>query len=1186
MGASGRGAPVGGAVSVTTADQVVCAIHGDARHGGARYAPADDDGVLRANEEIPNLVYSYQELDTEEERALRLFVYLGVGSVGGALWEQEMRVLERISGLEHPALPRLEGGGHIRLTTDGHQSGAAYLRVAEGRNSGNGCGVAEYLQGLADGRRQAMQYLWQLADALAVLHDSRIVHRNLWPGTLVTEQDYAGDPETEPYKVRLARFEMSSMLANLLRSSHIDPAMRALVQRFYFEQDECSRAYAPPERQAFIFGASGAYLASEKGDIFSLGMIAAEWLLGPQILTGPFDTVKAIQEAQQRVWLAVARSSLPVAIQTLLERMLDPQERERWTAHEVTQAISQYFGESASQPDGAGDLSAPYIVVFMPGEDATDKTLRGWGHITEPSATVEGKREVVALIERDMNGAEVLYSPEGAANWVQSGKRESRLRATTVIVGRELLWFVDHFWLTRGLGQLQEIFDSAVVIKYVLEKKRYPAVLEELRAYSLPRRVFKVEPIASDRGDIQWFRRQTSTRPSWRPLTDLPPVRGRVLHSSLRQHLAAMEWYLEYQGALLESRIYPYVRRDATATETVLAWDRDAERARWGRLTGLQLKVVGAPDRPTLADLVASAAGEDDKGVWLQLRSSEDPAAGWGSTNFLLKAVRGAEELVIESSGRRTVPARGWVRLAEDGPSRPALIRQAEARLELERNPALLRQLVSPVGRATHSWDGAGRALHGEGAVAVVDLLENQTMFALQGPPGTGKTEVTSEAIRRFLEDDRGARVLVSAQSHDALDNLAERVLGKLNMLDGSSSDASWLALRVASDRARDSLSETMSSFVEEKVVRRLIDSLRMRAANWLRKRSSERPGLEPVVRAWRDVMRQADLDLRIRLRRGANLVFATTGASTRENLVTYGSPEPFDWVVIEEAARAWPTELALPLVRGTRWTLVGDQAQIGPFSKNDIERFLDRCLDDRDEEVKAMGRAKDQYTRAFETFGSMFAAAGGPTRTLTEQYRMQAPIGEVVSSAFYAASGGLKAMRPDEIHPLTSPEWIEGRTLIWLDTGEAQRAEGFWRNELEAQAVTALVRRITPELQKGGLSLAVLSPYRRQCADLAGTIDRRLVHTIDGFQGREANVVIASLVRDRLGRDNSVESTVGHVAHAPRANVLLSRARDLLVVVGRIEVYEQHAGPHWATVVDVIRRRGQVVKIDQAGLG
>ena len=412
-------------MSIAAADQIVRGIHSDERHGGSRYAPADPNGVLRGNEEIRNLVYSYQEWDNEEERILRLFVYLGVGSVGGALWEQEMRVLERISGLEHPALPRLEGGGHIRLTVDCYDSGAAYLRVAEGRNSGDASGVADYLQGLTDGRHQAMQYLWQLADALAVLHDSRIAHRNLWPGTLITDQDVTGDPETEPWRIRLARFEMSSMLANLLRSSRVDPAVRASVQRFYWEQDERSRAYAPPERLAFIFGASGANLASAKGDVFSLGMIAAEWLLGTQILTGPFDTEDAARAAQERVRVAVARSSLPVAIQTLLARMLHSDDRERWTAHEVTQALSLHFGEAASQLDGVGDVPAPYMVVFLPGAEATDKTLRGWKYIRESSANAEGKDEVVALIERDMDGAEVLYSPEGAKNYVASGKEKA-----------------------------------------------------------------------------------------------------------------------------------------------------------------------------------------------------------------------------------------------------------------------------------------------------------------------------------------------------------------------------------------------------------------------------------------------------------------------------------------------------------------------------------------------------------------------------------------------------------------------------------------------------------------------------------------------------------------------------------------------------------------------------------------
>lgn len=78
----------------------------------------------------------------------------------------------------------------------------------------------------------------------------------------------------------------------------------------------------------------------------------------------------------------------------------------------------------------------------------------------------------------------------------------------------------------------------------------------------------------------------------------------------------------------------------------------------------------------------------------------------------------------------------------------------------------------------------------------------------------------------------------------------------------------------------------------------------------------------------------------------------------------------------------------------------------------------------------------------------------------------------------------------------------------------------------------------------------------------------------------------MASLVRDKLGRSATVRSTVGHVASSPRANVLLSRARELLVVVGRFEIYAQHAGTTWAQVAEHFDRHGTIIQAGQvAGL-
>ena len=49
--------------------------------------------------------------------------------------------------------------------------------------------------------------------------------------------------------------------------------------------------------------------------------------------------------------------------------------------------------------------------------------------------------------------------------------------------------------------------------------------------------------------------------------------------------------------------------------------------------------------------------------------------------------------------------------------------------------------------------------------------------LSLQGPPGTGKTTITGELIARLV--DKGKRVAVSSQTHEAINNLLKRVQKK-----------------------------------------------------------------------------------------------------------------------------------------------------------------------------------------------------------------------------------------------------------------------------------------------------------------------------------------------------------------------------------------------------------------------
>jgi len=56
----------------------------------------------------------------------------------------------------------------------------------------------------------------------------------------------------------------------------------------------------------------------------------------------------------------------------------------------------------------------------------------------------------------------------------------------------------------------------------------------------------------------------------------------------------------------------------------------------------------------------------------------------------------------------------------------------------------------------------------------------------------------------------------------------------------------------------------------------------------------------------------------------------------------------------------------------------------------------------------------------------------------------------------------------------------------------------------------------------------------------------RRLVITVDAFQGSEADVIILSFVR--------TQKSVGFLSDARRLNVSLTRAKDLLVIVGNYD--------------------------------
>lgn len=1182
-------------MSLELADAVVgrYLVDGPKDIGGFRPV-SDDVDKLEGTEVIEGLIYRY--LQVSDETAVQLQVYLGLGELGGQLWEREVKVLMRVGGLDHPSLPTVIDGGYQEedsfLTAAGVGEGFGYVRTkADAPAIDQDVSLTDHVAYYHENKLDALQQFWLLADGLATLHGLRIAHRNLWPGSLQFEE-----AATNP-GLKIARFELSAVISSLLHSRGAESDARDKVRRLYLAQGPQSLLYSPPERLRFLLGANAeGDLGGPPGDVFGLGMIAAEWFLGPgavsDVATDEFDEIRKLQNSiHDRL---IADVNIPRELALLLRDMI--QEHQRPMMPEVMRRIStMYQGVANLLNPESSDL--PYLLVFQP--DYSDRTLLRWNEIQNSARTPDGEIEVRDLIFKDVTGANVVTSANGAVDYIDEGRTVDRRRATTVIFGEEFVWFCEKYWRAR-VG-VKTFYDEAQIIKYVVRRDRARFSLRELLITSPFARTLPMVEVITDKLQPIILERKVSGRPNWDSLLKSAPE-AKPVPQKVARFLSALDFHLSYQEALVQAHRYPYQTRAAERGEAALHFDAPRDRTRIDNLPALQSKLV-ADDRirPGFADFFEEAVDDGSGRIDIDVYHDNNGRPGDRVDSYPLVEVKGREQIIVDTRGRAEIPSKGWVWPSSDRSQIRALRRQFSARVELGQDSLLLSQLLGDrtIRGRTRMWAGSEGTLEGDGAGAVLDLLANEGLFALQGPPGTGKTEVTAQAVAAFLRRDQTARVLVSAQSHDALDNLALRILEKLYGHDGREHQAhrDWIALRVASERTFNRVDERMRPYRLEILADRYIADVQKRLDERLISGVLGAPMI-PLVREWRGKLEQTGYEMAQRLRRGANLVFATCGGCTHEALVDDGTPDAFDWVLVEEAAKAWPTELAMPLVRGRRWTLVGDQEQIGAYARQDVCRFLDSCQGDPNEEIEAHFLRREQYLEAFDLFKSAFhrRVVRGGARQLTEQRRMREPIAEVVGRAFYPredcdpTSGipetSLVTKRPESDHGLLRPGWLKGHALIWLDTAGVHQDHGFWKNEYEAAVVAALIRQMQPaptfsqKLRgKQAKTLAVITPYRDQVMAISAAVPEAsaAVWTVDSFQGRQADMVILSLVRDTPRSETIPSKNIGHLVDTTRVNVALSRARDLLVIVGRFDHYANCGIPKWETVTAAIKQFGVV---------
>ncbi|MFB9443458.1 DEAD/DEAH box helicase [Dactylosporangium vinaceum] len=350
----------------------------------------------------------------------------------------------------------------------------------------------------------------------------------------------------------------------------------------------------------------------------------------------------------------------------------------------------------------------------------------------------------------------------------------------------------------------------------------------------------------------------------------------------------------------------------------------------------------------------------------------------------------------------------------------------------------------------------------------------------------------------------------------------------------------------------------------------------------------------DEVLLAYREDLRQ-DLPLVESTLARYNAVLASTvqHANSDEMSRLIDAPLPvFDTVVVDEAARANPLDLMIPMALARRRIiLVGDHRQLPHVLEQKIERELRR-----NRTLEGSELAKSLFERWFELFEGTT-----PVRTiqLRTQFRMHPELGRFVSEVFY---GGPNMIDSDPstkrlTHELST---YAGKLAAWIDVpaaaGGEERNGTSWTRPAEAKRLVRELSALSALDCDRKLSFGVITFYKAQQelleaelqqAGLAVADDdgafvpvpameltaedrprpRLRVGTVDAFQGMEFDVVLLSVTRSStaqqpLGSPADAVRRYGHLLSDSRMCVAMSRQRRLLIAVGDAAMAERSATP------------------------
>ena len=443
---------------------------------------------------------------------------------------------------------------------------------------------------------------------------------------------------------------------------------------------------------------------------------------------------------------------------------------------------------------------------------------------------------------------------------------------------------------------------------------------------------------------------------------------------------------------------------------------------------------------------------------------------------------------------------------------------------------------------------------------AIENALSCENFFLIHGPFGTGKTRTLVELISQ--ETRQNHKVLATAESNAAVDNILERLIEnkklKLTRLGhpqrvSKNNITQTLAYKVENHKSSNKIKKIfkdINNLIEKRKVHtkpspqyrrgfsdyeilhnaskgkggRGISSDKMKSmANWIEISQKIDEAHDEIKRIENKMVREIIDE--------SDVILATNSSAALESIARV----KFDVAIIDEASQTTIPSVLIPIAKAHRFILAGDHKQLPPTIISDRAGELEKTL-----------------------FEELIRLYPFKSKLLNVQYRMNSLLMKFPNQEFY--NNDLKSdLSVDDI---TINDIIDSggfeKPMLFIDTSNIQN-----NKEKHLKDSKSIINHVEAEisvkvannyLNKGiGVNdIGIISPYADQVKLIQDLIPVE-VKTVDGFQGREKEIIIISTVR------SNDEGNIGFLSDLRRLNVAITRAKRKLIIIGNKNTLESN---------------------------